>query len=92
MNAGADPAIKNRAGHDAVYEAESGEREMIAAWLFSDGTGLQTGMEGSEVEHQEDEEVIGGKEGQDNEEEQNEDRVKDAQDRVAGMELEQYGP
>ncbi|KAI4201348.1 MAG: hypothetical protein LQ346_002196 [Caloplaca aetnensis] len=92
VNAGADPAIKNRAGHDAVYEAESGEREMIAAWLFSDGTGLQTGMEGSEVEHQEDEEVIGGKEGQDNEEEQNEDRVKDAQDRVAGMELEQYGP
>lgn len=90
MNAGADPAIKNKAGHDAVYEAETGEKEKIVAWLLSEGKGPQTGMEGSEEERQE-EETIEGKEGQDKYDEQNGDGVKDVQNGVAGMKVEEDG-
>ncbi|KAL8929498.1 MAG: hypothetical protein Q9208_001167 [Pyrenodesmia sp. 3 TL-2023] len=90
VNAGANPAIKNKAGHDAVYEAETGEKEEIVAWLLSEGKGLQTGRGGSEGEGQE-EEIIEGTEGQDKENGQNGDGAKDGQNEVAGMEVEEDG-
>ena len=47
IHAGADPTIVNRAGHDAVYEAEINGKEAVAQWLLTEGKGLETGFKGS---------------------------------------------
>ncbi|KAL8681379.1 MAG: hypothetical protein Q9186_002522 [Xanthomendoza sp. 1 TL-2023] len=56
IGAGADPAIRNNAGHDAVYEAERSEKEQVVEWLLREGQDLESGIaEGSAT----DEEVKG---------------------------------
>lgn len=35
MAAGADPAITNKAGHDAAFEAEEAERNEVVGWLLN---------------------------------------------------------
>ena len=42
IEAGADPSVINRAGKDAVYEAEVNEKNEVAAWLLTDGKGLES--------------------------------------------------
>ena len=48
IGAGADPAIRNKAGHDAVYEAEINGKDTVAEWLLTEGKGLETGVKGSQ--------------------------------------------
>ncbi|KAL8989353.1 MAG: hypothetical protein Q9177_001745 [Variospora cf. flavescens] len=60
--AGADPAMRNLAGHDAVYEAERSGKDAVARWLLIEGKGLEKGMQRSagdaeeEVDDDDDEE------------------------------------
>ncbi|KAI4090093.1 MAG: hypothetical protein LQ339_008436 [Xanthoria mediterranea] len=42
--AGADPAIRNFAGHDAVYEAERSGKQDVVEWLLKEANGLETGV------------------------------------------------
>ena len=42
IEAGADPSVMNRAGKDAVYEAEVNEKNEVAAWLLTEGKGLES--------------------------------------------------
>lgn len=70
MNAGAEPAMRNHAGHDAVYEAERSGREEVVRWLLIEGRGLERGVtgggwDGDREEDAEEEEsgIKGGKEG-----------------------------
>ena len=44
IEAGADPSIINRAGKDAVYEAEVNEKNEVAAWLLTEGKGLESAV------------------------------------------------
>ena len=44
ISAGADPAILNKAGHDAVYEAEINGKDAVAEWLLTEGKGLERGF------------------------------------------------
>ncbi len=46
MQAGADPTLTNKAGHDAVYEAELNGKEKVVEWLITEGKGLDTGVGG----------------------------------------------
>jgi len=46
VQAGADPGVTNRAGHDAVYEAEVNGKEQVVEWLLTEGKGLDTGLKG----------------------------------------------
>ncbi len=43
MEAGADFKVVNRAGKDAVCEAEAGEKGEVAAWLLTGGKGAESG-------------------------------------------------
>ena len=36
----------NRAGHDAVYEAEGNGKEDVVEWLLAEGKGLEEGVKG----------------------------------------------
>jgi ankyrin repeat protein len=36
VQAGADPGVTNRAGHDAVYEAEVNGKEQVVEWLLTE--------------------------------------------------------
>ncbi|KAL8943722.1 MAG: hypothetical protein Q9211_000893 [Gyalolechia sp. 1 TL-2023] len=59
VNAGADPAARNHAGHDAVYEAERSGKDEVVEWLLSEGRGLERGLtsgSGEREEEAEDEE------------------------------------
>ena len=50
--AGADPAITNNAGHDALYEADcSGKQggEEVAEWILANCAGLEKGLNGNDV-------------------------------------------
>ena len=44
IEAGADPSVINRAGKDAVYEAEVSEKNEVAAWLLTEGKGLESAI------------------------------------------------
>ena len=46
IKAGADPTAINRAGKDAVYEAEASEKTEVATWLLTDGKGLESAVGG----------------------------------------------
>ncbi|KAI9878277.1 MAG: hypothetical protein M1830_001377 [Pleopsidium flavum] len=46
VQAGADPGITNKAGHDAVYEAEVNGKDDVVEWLLTEGKGLDAGVEG----------------------------------------------
>ena len=76
VEAGADPTVINKAGKDAVFEAEVNDKNEVAAWLLTEGKGLQsaaggggleTGAEGAEgeagVEGQLEEVMEGGGDG-----------------------------
>ena len=41
LGAGANPAVINNAGHDAVYEAEVNEHGKVAEWILTEGKGLE---------------------------------------------------
>jgi len=41
---GADVTAINKAGHDAVFEAEINEKEEVVKWLLSEGEGLEQGV------------------------------------------------
>ncbi|KAF2841319.1 ankyrin [Patellaria atrata CBS 101060] len=46
---GADPAARNAAGHDPVYEAEMGGRDEVVGWLLAEGgASLEGGVGGEE--------------------------------------------
>ena len=47
IEAGADPTIINKAGKDAVYEAEANEKNEVATWLLTKGKGLENAVGGS---------------------------------------------
>lgn len=47
IEAGADPTVLNKAGKDAVYEAEANEKNEVAAWLLTEGKGLESAAGGS---------------------------------------------
>ncbi|KAI9822399.1 MAG: hypothetical protein M1827_000118 [Pycnora praestabilis] len=73
VDAGADPTVRNGAGHDVVFEAEGAGREGVVAWLLSEGGGEDDedergGDEGNgeglrQEEEEEEEEGQEGKEG-----------------------------
>lgn len=45
VDAGADPTIKNNAGHDAVYEAELNDKTEVVEWVLKEGgEGLEEGI------------------------------------------------
>ena len=44
IGAGADPSVMNRAGKDAVYEAEVNEKNEVAAWLLTEGKSLESAV------------------------------------------------
>ncbi len=41
---GADVTAVNKAGHDAVFEAEINEKEEVVKWLLGEGEGLEQGV------------------------------------------------
>lgn len=47
IEAGADPTVINKAGKDAVYEAEANEKNEVASWLLTEGKGLESAVGGS---------------------------------------------
>lgn len=47
IEAGADPTVINKAGKDAVYEAEASEKNEVATWLLTEGKGLESTVDGS---------------------------------------------
>lgn len=38
---GADPSVTNKAGHDAVFEAERNDKEDVVAWFLKEVPGLE---------------------------------------------------
>ena len=48
IEAGADPTIVNKAGKDAVYEAEANENSEVAARLLTEGQGRQSRADGDQ--------------------------------------------
>jgi len=48
VGAGADPTITNKAGHDALYEAEINGKYVVVEWLLTEGKGLETGVKGGQ--------------------------------------------
>lgn len=48
IDAGADPTMINKAGHDAVFEAEINGKGAVVEWLLTEGKGLQTGVTGDQ--------------------------------------------
>ncbi|KAL8904119.1 MAG: hypothetical protein Q9171_007163 [Xanthocarpia ochracea] len=80
--AGADPAIRNIAGHDAVYEAERNGKEEVVEWLLKE-TGI-VGEKSGEEEKGEEEEVMDVKD-------RDQDGAVDVRDRLGNMKMEEKG-
>ncbi|KAI4118296.1 MAG: hypothetical protein LQ345_001640 [Seirophora villosa] len=91
VGAGADPTVRNHAGHDAVYEAERSGKDDVARWLISKGEGLERGVQRSggdaeeEVEEQEAQELAANEDG----EQKDGDGVQDVQNGVADMRVKE---
>jgi uncharacterized protein len=52
VGAGADPAITDNAGHDALYEADRSGKEGgadVAEWILANCAGLEKGLNGNDV-------------------------------------------
>ena len=47
VSRGADPYLQNKAGHDAVYEAELNDKREAVEWMLKEG-GLEEEMDGVE--------------------------------------------
>jgi hypothetical protein len=65
IDAGSDPTITNKVGHDAVYEAELNDRREVVEWVLRESEGLERGF-GGDGEGQgegEDGEEVGDAEG-----------------------------
>ncbi|KAL8801793.1 MAG: hypothetical protein Q9200_006817 [Gallowayella weberi] len=75
IGAGADPAIRNNAGHDAVYEAERSGKKEVVEWLLKEGQGLERGIAGGRETDEEDKEA--GESTQLNEENRSDDGKND---------------
>lgn len=54
---GADPALLNVAGHDAVFEAERAGKDEVVDWLLKESGGLEKGVGGGVEEEGEAEDV-----------------------------------
>lgn len=69
LAAGADPTVVNRAGHDAVYEAEVNGKDEVARLILEKGIGLERGVggKGGGVEGVMGEGEAAGEEGEDGE-------------------------
>lgn len=48
MDAGVDVTVKNRAGHDAIYEAEVAGKTEVVEWVLSEGEGIDDVTGGAE--------------------------------------------
>lgn len=70
--ANADPTITNKAGHDAVYEAELNDKGDVVDWLLKECGSL--------------EEVIGGAQDEEEEEEAKEEKPENSES--ANIEIE----
>jgi ankyrin repeat protein len=55
---GADAAILNAAGHDAVFEAERTGKDEVVEWLLKEGGGLEMGVGGGVEEEGEAEDIV----------------------------------
>jgi len=56
IDAGADPTIKNNAGHDPVYEAEINDKTDVVDWVLKEGgEGLESGVAGDQEDEGEEE-------------------------------------
>lgn len=42
--AGADPFVKNLAGHNAIYEAEINSKDAVVEWFLSEEKSLESGV------------------------------------------------
>lgn len=64
VNAGADVTLVNRAGHDAVYEAEINDKNAVVDWLLGTVEELEKGIgqtgEATAGESADDEDMDGG--------------------------------
>lgn len=60
VDAGADTTVVNKAGRDALFEAEAGEKGDVVAWFLAEGKGAggQDGGSGSGEEGQLEEVVM----------------------------------
>lgn len=63
LAAGADPTIVNKAGHDAVYEAEVNGKDEVARFILEKGIGLERGV-GGKGEAEAEGKAIGMEEGE----------------------------
>ncbi|KAF2491980.1 ankyrin [Lophium mytilinum] len=54
---GADVSVLNKAGHDAIFEAELNDKEDVVAWLLVEGEGLEEGLGGEEKDENTEEAV-----------------------------------
>ncbi|KAL8781221.1 MAG: hypothetical protein Q9213_006114 [Squamulea squamosa] len=92
LAAGADPTIRNIAGHDAVYEAERSGKQEVVEWLLREGSGLESGVEGSCVTKEE--EVPGvevEKEVQNENGHQAKERILEVQNGLGNLKMEGKG-
>lgn len=44
MAAGANPSVKNLAGHEAVYEAEINSKDAVVEWLLNEEKSFGSGV------------------------------------------------
>ncbi|KAF2753932.1 ankyrin [Pseudovirgaria hyperparasitica] len=54
VQAGADAALVNAAGHDCVFEAELNNKEEVVEWLLREAVGLEQGFVGKAGDDKED--------------------------------------
>ncbi|KAL8921351.1 MAG: hypothetical protein Q9172_004079 [Xanthocarpia lactea] len=79
--AGADPAIRNIAGHDAVYEAERNGKQEVVEWLLKE-TGVVGEHSGEEEKGEEEEIKIDNGD-------RDQDGAVDVQERLGNMNMEE---
>ncbi|KAL8832812.1 MAG: hypothetical protein Q9170_004734 [Blastenia crenularia] len=91
INAGADPARRNNAGHDAMYEAERSEKEEVTGWLLREGKGLETSVGGESGEREEEEGCMGEDKEDEDEHGRKEEAVEDIQNGVRDIGMREQG-
>lgn len=85
IGAGAIPAIRNTAGHDAVYEAERNGKQDVVEWLLKEGNGLERGVEGTKQDLETDEISNGDLK----DEEAVKDGIEEVQDELRDIKMEE---
>ncbi|KAL8840805.1 MAG: hypothetical protein Q9176_003652 [Flavoplaca citrina] len=89
IGAGADPALRNTAGHDAVYEAERNGKQDIVEWLLKEGNGLERGVKGAKQDVEGDLDTDEISNGDLKDEEAVKDGIKEVQDELGNMKMEE---